>query len=219
MLNKGYKAVSIEAVEDTIMDRILEIRDALSNGSLDIEKTPETIEDVLFDMDSDFAHWHRSVRNFDQQIKKFDMAFDDGDMLEMLEEQRESAQSAYETRLLELKADDEVMEQAFAALRFHEEHEEIVAQKKLELAEQRAEMIREEEELFRIKKDLERKKDNGIFFLYLLMFMNITIWIDQQRKMVADQMRKHELKAKRLKDQWARSLAQPKDDQPALNYG
>ena len=212
MLNKAYKAIAIEEIEGMIMNRILEIRDALLDGSLNIVRSPETIEDVLVDMDDDFAHWHKNVLDLRNQASTLEkgnglvnedtVSFDQGGMADMLNEQLESAESAYETRFLELKADTWMMERATEVLLFNQEHKEIVAQKRQELADQRAELIREEDELQRVRKELQRKKDNGWVFVYLMMLMNATHWINMQRKILSEQIQRQELKAKTLKDQW-----------------
>ncbi len=153
-----------------------------------------TMDGVLSRLDRDYFHLRRDAMMLRRQRDEYARTVPaDDPMLEVMDWQLESAQTAQDTRMLELKADHALMEAASERLRLDEEHFEIVEQKKQELAAQRQKMVEEYEQMMLLKKSLDRKKSNGWMFLFLLWSMSTWHWVEEERQKIArDQAKKRE---------------------------
>lgn len=195
MLQSGYKAVPIAEIEDTIMNRILEIRDQLAKGQLSLEyisasMREPTLERILAEMDTDFMALRREVENAkaERDMLKAQAMQGADPMLDVLDFQIESAESAMQTRLIELKADKKLMKRALERLQQEDAWFKWTLERRKKMDEERRKMLQEEAHLKALQKDIERKKKDGWDFIYILIGLTALAWINRQRKRLAQNL-------------------------------
>lgn len=205
MQQSGYKAVPIEEIEDTIMSRILEIRDQLAKGQLSLEyisaSTREpTLERILAEMDGDFLALRREVENAkaERDMLKAQAMQGADPMLDVLDFQIESAESAMQTRLIELKADKKLMKRALERLKQEDAWFKWTQERRQKMAEERRKMLQEEKQLKALRKDIEKKKKDGWDFVYILIGLTALAWINRQRARIAENLRAMQQRAYEL---------------------
>jgi vancomycin resistance protein YoaR len=195
--NQKLKAVSIEDVEKTLMAQILEIRDQLNKGTLTLEYASASVSEPSFEkslaaLDDDFKMLHKELENAkSQKDSLLANGMNDADpMVDVLNWQIESAQSALETRLIELKADKRLMLKVELRIKQDDMMFKMAVQKRKAANEARQKMLMEYEAMAKLQKDLERKKKSGVNFIYMFIGLNIMAWIRQRRIEIARQMDK-----------------------------
>lgn len=195
MLTRGLKQVKIEDIEDTIMSRILEVQEGLKKGRLSLEYSASTVrkpimERILADLDEDLKSLRKELEDAKaqkQMLLNQGMSPNDP-MLDILEFQIESAQSALDTRLLELKADQKLMDKATLLLKQEEEWFAWVLERNQKLDAEKKKMMMEEKYLKELKRELEKKKQQGLNFIYMLIGLNILAWIRQQNIRISQKL-------------------------------
>lgn len=190
------KAVSIEDVEKTLMAQIIEIRDQLNKGTLTLEYAVAGVSEPSFEkalsaLDSDFQVLYKELENARSQkdsLLNQGIGADDP-MLDVLEWQIDSAESALQTRLLELKADKKLMEKVNMRLRQDDMMYKMMIQKRKEAAAMRQKMLAEYEAMEQLQKDISRKKKSGVNFIYMFIGLTIMAWIRQRRTEISRQLK------------------------------
>jgi len=202
MLNQGYKAVPIQEIESTIMARIMEVRDQLKKGQLTIQYSTTTanekptLERIFAEMDQDYLAIHRELETAKSEMRLLKVqsqnsgSNNNASMQEVLEFQIESAKSALETRLLELKTDNAFMVKALLRLEQEDKWFMWSLERRKTIAEQKKKMLMEEQNLKRIQKEIQKKKDAGWSVIYMIMGLSIIVWLRNQQIRVQKAMQK-----------------------------
>jgi hypothetical protein len=195
MTTQATKNVQIEAIENTLMDMINKVEEGLKKGTLSLEYSATanqkpTLERVLADMDPDLMALRRELENAKSQkaLMQQQGAKQDDPMLDMIVFQIESAESAHETRLLELREDDKLMDLALITLKQEDAWFQWALERRKTIEDNRLKMIREEQELKALKRELEKKKKSGWSFIAMLMGLNVITWIAMQRRLIAQKI-------------------------------